>query len=127
MDIKSAFFLSALLLPVGLFAEEDKIDTTEATIAVDPKASIVSVAAPIGMFGFNGTRQTPEAMKQAMEEAMKLQSQQRKARIKSLMEPDLARLIAQFKRVYYDELLSQGFTEEQALQILINHNMPAMY
>jgi len=127
MDIKSVLFLSTLLLSAGLFAEEDKPDTAKATIETSLKPSLLPIGAPLSAFAFNGTRQSPEAMKQAMDKAMELQNQQRKARIKSLMEPELARLIAQFKRVYYDELISQGFTEEQALKIIINHHMPAMY
>ena len=127
MDLKSAIFLTVLLLPAGLFAEEDKPDTAKPINKSSLTPSLLPIGAPLGAFAFNGTRQSPQPMKQAIDQAMEFHNQQRKARISSLMEPELARLIAQFKRVYYEELIVQGFTEEQALQIIINHKMPAMH
>lgn len=76
---------------------------------------------------------TPEELKQIMEMSfgamVPMMGQMTEAMIDAQLKigakPDTAKKVAQFKRNLYNELVRQGFSKKEALDITINTSLPA--
>lgn len=70
------------------------------------------------------TRHPMDQMQQMMPMMTQMMRQVTQSSMEALADPETARNLARFTRNYYEALVAQGFTEEQALRIVANLGFP---
>lgn len=128
--------LTGLILAVqvgsALAAEEESKSRQTKSGAETQAGAQVTVAAPPppGGPGFPPGRQpAPEEIQKNMQAMAPMMGQMMTLMLESmarkLAEPQMAEYYAAFMRNYYQALLKQGFTEEQALKIIAATGLPS--
>ncbi|MEO1079236.1 MAG: hypothetical protein AAFY29_06770 [Pseudomonadota bacterium] len=65
-----------------------------------------------------------EAMKARMRAGMSMFVEQTRMRLEAMADPELARLLAQFSRAYYEALIEAGFSPDEAMKLVVAVGFP---
>ncbi len=102
--------LGMLVSSSVLAAQESKSEAA----AIVPAISESGAYAPIDA----------ETMKARMRAGMSIYVEQTRMRLEVMADPELARLLAQFSRSYYEALIEAGFSPEEAMKLVVAVGIP---
>ncbi|MEM8492504.1 MAG: hypothetical protein AAF756_16935 [Pseudomonadota bacterium] len=102
--------LFALLNSHVFAAQNSKPETAALVSAIDESGQFVAM--------------DTEAMKARMRAGMSMYIEQTRMRLEVMTDPELARLLAQFSRSYYEALIEAGFSSEEAMKLVVAVGIP---
>jgi len=65
-----------------------------------------------------------EMIREQMRATMQAQAEYTRFRLEMMSDPEVARMLARFSRAYFEALIEVGFSEEQALQLVVSGGLP---
>lgn len=124
MKIRFVFILLGTLISFSTAAEEEKetAQTVKALTITSPQSvtassgTAIAVASPFHL--------DASEIRERMRQSFDMQKEYLKVRLEAMAEPEAAALLAKFSRTYYEALIAEGFSERQAMQLVINAGIP---
>ncbi len=118
--MKSKLILGLItILSLGAVAEETN---QEGRSDQQPAEARLQAASPFSVIAQEPM--TQEQMKERIKRSVAMHNEMTIARLKSFSDPELAKAFAQFSRAYYEALIAVGFSEKEALEIVVNVGIP---
>ena len=123
-----ATVFSVLVLSSSVWAEESaRPSSNTPQSAPEETGSNVSSTSPSrGQQKQPSSEEVRQMMQQAMGSLSDIMGLMMEGMAKTLAKPELAENYATFTRHYYEALIARGFTEEQALKIVISDGFPTL-